>query len=295
MKGKLAFMKSRKKENKEVIIESKASRTVKVFFSVILFIYTLLTIFVLISTLINSFKTRTNLLTDIFGWPEQFTLDAYKEIFEKDNFFRYFFNSMLITAGGTFGNLVLASLTAYGLARFEFKGKKMLSTYFMFGMMFPIQVSILPLFIILRKLSLLNTLPGIILVYASGISLSVMILQKFFRTIPKALDEAARIDGAGEFRIFYQIVLPLCKPVLFTIVLTTAVGKWNDFYVPMVLLGKEKVRTLPLAIYYYLSDFTAHMNVSFAAVVISLAPIIILYFLFSDKLVEGIAGGAVKE
>lgn len=288
-------MKSRKKENKEVIIESKASRTVKVFFSVILFIYTLLTIFVLISTLINSFKTRTNLLTDIFGWPEQFTLDAYKEIFEKDNFFRYFFNSMLITVGGTFGNLVLASLTAYGLARFEFKGKKMLSTYFMFGMMFPIQVSILPLFIILRKLSLLNTLPGIILVYASGISLSVMILQKFFRTIPKALDEAARIDGAGEFRIFYQIVLPLCKPVLFTIVLTTAVGKWNDFYVPMVLLGKEKVRTLPLAIYYYLSDFTAHMNVSFAAVVISLAPIIILYFLFSDKLVEGIAGGAVKE
>lgn len=290
---KYAFMKP--KENKEVIIESKKSKTVKLIFSVILFLYTLLTIFVLASTLMNSFKTRTNLLTDMFGWPEQFSMDSYIEIFKKDNFIRYFFNSIFVTAGGTLGSLALAALTAYGLARFEFKGKNTLSTYFMFGMMFPIQVSILPLFIILRKLSLLNTLLGIILVYASGISLSVMILQKFFKTIPKALDEAARIDGAGELRIFYQIVLPLCKPVLFTILLTTAVGKWNDFYVPMVLLGKENVRTLPLAIYYYLSDFTAHLNVSFAAVVISLAPIIVLYFLFSDKLVEGIAGGAVKE
>ena len=98
--------------------------------------------------------------------------------------------------------------------------------------MFPIQVSVLPLFIILKKLSLLNKLPGMILVYASGISLSVYIFQKFFRTVPTALDESARLDGASELRIFAQIILPLCKPVISTVALITAIGEWNDFYMP---------------------------------------------------------------
>ena len=160
--------------------------------------------------------------------------------------------------------------------------------------MFPIQVSVLPLFIILKKLSLLNKLPGMILVYASGISLSVYIFQKFFRTVPTALDESARLDGASEFRIFAQIILPLCKPVISTVALITAVGEWNDFYMPMVLLGGKSVRTLPLAIYNYLNEFIKYMNVSFAAVMITLIPIIVIYFLFSNQLVEGITGGAVK-
>ena len=266
---------AKKGKNKEII--SGTSRLIRWIFSILLLLFTSITIFVLISTLLNSFS-----------------LDSYVEIFKKDHFGRYFLNSIILTACGTTGCVLLAALTAFGIARYEFKGKPLLTSYFLFGMMFPIQVSVLPLFIILKKLALLNKLPGMILVYASGISLSVYIFQKFFRTVPMALDESARLDGASEFRIFAQIILPLCKPVISTVALITAVGEWNDFYMPMVLLGGKNVRTLPLAIYNYLNEFIKYMNVSFAAVMITLIPIIIIYFLFSNQLVEGITGGAVK-
>ena len=283
---------ARKGKNKEII--STTSRLVRWFFSILLLIFTSITIFVLLSTLLNSFKTKTNILNDTFGWPQAFSLDSYVEIFTKDKFGKYFFNSIILTGCGTTGCVLLAALTAFGIARYEFKGKPFLTSYFLFGMMFPIQVSVLPLFIILKKLSLLNKLPGMILVYASGISLSVYIFQKFFRTVPTALDESARLDGASELRIFAQIILPLCKPVISTVALITAIGEWNDFYMPMVLLGGKNVRTLPLAIYNYLNEFIKYMNVSFAAVMITLVPIIVIYFLFSNQLVEGITGGAVE-
>ena len=242
---------AKKGKNKEII--SGTSRLIRWIFSILLLLFTSITIFVLISTLLNSFKTKANILNDTFGWPQSFSLDSYVEIFKKDHFGRYFLNSIILTACGTTGCVLLAALTAFGIARYEFKGKPLLTSYFLFGMMFPIQVSVLPLFIILKKLALLNKLPGMILVYASGISLSVYIFQKFFRTVPMALDESARLDGASEFRIFAQIILPLCKPVISTVALITAVGEWNDFYMPMVLLGGKNVRTLPLAIYNYLN------------------------------------------
>lgn len=160
--------------------------------------------------------------------------------------------------------------------------------------MVPVQVSILPLFLILRKLGLLNNILGLVLVYISGISMACFIFQKFFRTIPVALEESARIDGAGDFKIFFKIIVPLCKPVIMTVALITAIGEWNDFYMPMILLGKKASHTLTLVIYQYVGQFTRYMGESMAAVVIALIPIIILYFAFSSQIVEGITGGAVK-
>lgn len=275
-------------------IVSPAGKNVRRIFSGILFFYTLVTIFVLICTLINSFKTKSDLISNLFGWPKAFSLENYKEVLFSDNFLLYFKNSLLLTGCGTFLCIALASMVAYGIARYSFKGKSFLTSYFLIGMMFPIQVSVLPLFLILKKLDMLNTLRGMILIYGAGMSLPVYIFQKFFRTIPSSLEESARLDGAGEFTIFLRIMLPLCKPVIFTIGLITAVGQWNDFYMPMVFLGNKSSRTLTLAIYKYLSQFLRNMNVSFAAVVITLLPIIVLYCLFSKQIVEGLVGGAVK-
>ena len=275
-------------------IISPTGKVVRRGFSVILFIYTLTTIFVLACTLMNSFKTKSDLISNLFGWPKVFTLDTYKEVLFTDNFFLYFKNSLVLTGIGTLSCIFLASMVAYGIARYNFKGKGFLTSYFLVGMMFPIQVSVLPLFLLLKKLGLINTLGGMVFIYAAGMSLPVYIFQKFFRTIPVSLEESARLDGAGEFMIFRKIVLPICKPVLFTIGLITAVGQWNDFYMPMVFLGKKSTRTLTLAIYKYLSQFLRNMNVSFAAVVITLLPVIILYCLFSKQIVEGLVGGAVK-
>lgn len=261
--------------------------------SIILILYSLITVFVIGVTILDSLKTPADLVTNFVGLPKAISFDSYKAVLKGD-FVRYFFNSVILTACGTVGCMLLSSMTAYGIARYEFKGKAFLSSYFLIGMMVPIQVSILPLFLILRKIGLLNNLIGMILVYVSGISMSCLIFQKFFRTIPKALEESARLDGCHDLTVFFRIILPICKPVLFTMALITAIGQWNDFYMPMVLLGDKKATTLTLAIFRYIGQFTRYMSESMAAVIITLIPIIVIYFLFSSQIVEGLTGGAVK-
>lgn len=282
----------KRKTNKQII--SPAGKAVRRIFSVILIIYTCITIFVLGFTFINSLKTKSDLITNMFGLPKNISFDSFVQVLTQDNFLNYLKNSVVLTVCGTFFCIFLAAMAAYGISRYQFKNKSLMTAFFLVGMMFPIQVLVLPLFIILKKFALINTLRGMILIYAAGMSLPVYIFQKFFRTLPVSLEESARLDGAGDFKIFLRIILPICKPVIFTVSLITAVGQWNDFYMPMVILGKKSTMTLTLAIYKYLSEFLKNMNVSFAAVVITLIPIVIVYCMFSTQIVEGLTGGAVK-
>lgn len=282
------------KRKKSGEILSPAAKTIRWIFTIVLIIYTSFTIFVLGITVMDSLKLQGDLVTNFVGIPKALTLENYSTVLMEADLLVYLRNSVIATVGGTLGCLLLAGLTGYGISRFEFKGKGILSSYFLVGMMVPVQVSILPLFLILRKLGLLNHILGLVLVYISGISMACFIFQKFFRTIPVALEESARIDGAGDFKIFFKIIVPLCKPVIMTVALITAIGEWNDFYMPMILLGKKASHTLTLVIYQYVGQFTRYMGESMAAVVIALVPIIILYFGFSSQIVEGITGGAVK-
>ena len=245
--------------------------------------------------MLNSFKQKAELVTNLFGWPHKFVLDSYKTVFADGSIFRNFGNSLLLTLGGTALCVFLASMVAYGISRYDFKGKGALTAYFLIGMMVPMQVTVLPLFLIFQKLHLLNTLTGMILLYGSGISLSMFIFSRFFKTISKALEESAKLDGANDFTIYTRIILPVCKPVIFTVALIVSVGYWNDFYLPMILLSKKAKYTLTLVIFNYLGQFVKRMDVSFAAVVITLVPVILLYCFFSNQMVEGITGGAVKE
>lgn len=273
---------------------STSGKVIRWTISVILILYTLITLFVIGVTMIDSLKTQGDLVSNFVGIPKALSIENYKAVLLKNNFLVYFKNSFILTACGTLGCIILSSMAAYGIARYEFRGKTILSSYFMIGMMVPVQVSILPLFLILRNLGLLNNLAGVILVYISGISMSCLIFQKFFRTIPKALEESARLDGCHDLTVFFKIILPICKPVLFTMALITAIGQWNDFYMPMVLLGNKNVTTLTLAIYRYIGQFTRYMGESMSAVIITLIPVVIIYFLFSSQIVEGLTGGAVK-
>lgn len=262
--------------------------------SIVLILYSCITIFVVAATFMNSLKTKTDLVTNFVGFPKVVTAANYLSVIKEDHFLLYFKNSLVLTACGTVGCIILSAMVAYGIARYEFKGKSLLSSYFMIGMMVPIQVSVLPLFIILRQIGLLNKLIGLILVYMAGISMSCLVFQKFFRTIPAALEESARLDGCSDLRTFFTIILPITKPVIFSMALITAIGEWNDFYLPMILLGNKNVKTLTLAIYQYLGQFTKYMSESMAAVIITLIPIVIVYFAFSSQIVEGLTGGAVK-
>lgn len=288
-------MKKSREEHGGKAVFSTQQKIVRGIISAVLILYTCITIFVILTTFMDSVKTRGDLMSNFTGFPKTFSWDNYKTVLLEDNFLLYFRNSAILTLFGTGGCILLSSMAAYGIARYEFKGKNLLTSYFLIGMMVPVQVSVLPLFLILKKIHLLNTLPGMILIYASGISMSCIVFQKYFVGIPRALEESARIDGCSDMRIFFQIILPISKPVIFTMALITAVGEWNDFYMPMVLLGSKKTTTLTLAIYRYLGQFTKYMGQSMAGVIITLIPVIVIYFLFSNQIVAGLTGGAVKE
>ncbi len=276
-------------------IRSTSSQMIRGLFSVVLLITSSITIFVLISTLFNSFKTKSDLISNTFGFPKKFSLGNYISVLTEDKFGKYFFNSIVLTLGSLFLLILLSSMVAYGISRYKFKMRGFVQSYFMLGLMFPIQLSILPLFIILRTLGLLNSLPGLMLLYGAGMSFPVFVFTKFFATLPVSLEESARLDGANEFIIYTKIMMPICKPVLSTIALINFVSIWNDFYMPLVFLGKANVRTLTLGVYKYMENFLKSWNFAFAAVIITLIPVIIMYFLFSNQIVAGLSGGAVKE
>lgn len=283
------------KKRKHSIDESRAARIGKRIASVFLCLYTLIAVGLIGNTILSSVKTKPDLLYNTWGFPKTFTLDHYKFLLTEEHFFRYFFNSTALVCMGLLLVLITSSMVAYALSRFEFKGRSFLQTYFLIGLMFPIQLGILPLFIIFTRLHLNNTLPGLALLYAANISFPVFVFSKFFRGIPSSLSESARIDGAGELSVFVRIILPLSKPVIFTIGLIIFVEIWNDFFMPLVFLTKTNVRTLTLLIYTYMSDFLRNWDLVFAGTTLALLPVLVVYFLFSDQIVAGLTGGAVKE
>lgn len=263
--------------------------------SVILILYTFISLYLLLSTLMNSFKTKKDLINNTLGFPKSFTLDNFKRLLLEEGYLRYFSNSIILVMMGLFLLILCASLAAYGIAQYNFKGKGLLQTYFMVGLMFPIQLGILPLFIMLTRAHLNNTLFGLALVYAANLSFPLFVFTNFFKSLPPAVIESARIDGASEFKIFARIVFPIAKPVFFTMGIINFVSIWNDFFLPLVFLTKKSVRTLTLSIYSYTCNFLQNWSVIFAAVTVALIPIIVIYFVFSNQIVAGLTGGSVKE
>jgi raffinose/stachyose/melibiose transport system permease protein len=277
------------------ITDTRASRVVKNFFSVLLLLYSLIAVALILITVLSSFKTKSDLVNNTLGFPQSFTLDNYEQVLLKDKFWVYFINSTVLAVGGVALLLFISSMAGYGLSKFRFKGRSGLRTYFLMGLMFPIQLGILPLFVMLRTLDLTNNLFGLILLYAANMSFAVFVFSNFLRTVPDALIECARIDGASEFRIYRKIILPMSRPVLSTVGLISFVTMWNDFYMPLVFLTKENVRTLTLGVYRYMNNFLENWHLVFAAVTVALVPVIVVFFLFSNQIIAGLTGGAVKE
>lgn len=206
-------------------------------FSVSVAIYCLIVVFLLAVTLLASFKTKSDLVYNTLGIPKVFTLDSYITVIKEDRFYRNFINSIIITALSIVSIAVVASLTAYGLSRYKFRFSEAMQTYFLLGLMFPIQLGILPIFIMLRSLNLINNYLGMVLLYTANLSFPVFVLSMFFKTLPVSLHESAKIDGAGEFAIYYKIMLPLTRPIMATIALLSFINIWNDFFMPLVFLS----------------------------------------------------------
>jgi raffinose/stachyose/melibiose transport system permease protein len=249
----------------------------------------------LLTAAVNGFKSNADLLLRPFGLPRVWVWENYASVLSNDAFWRQMFNSTLVMAGTAVGVVTLASMAAFVFARMQFRGRELLFNFFTLGLLFPLAVAILPLYITLRQANLVDSLWGIILPQvAFGLPGNILILRGFFTTIPRELDEAAAIDGCSPAGYFVRILLPLMRPALAAVAVLTMVLSWNNFFLPLLVLNSEQLYTLPLGIQQFQGQFGTDWGRVLAFVTLALIPTIGFYLLAERQIVAGLTAGAVK-
>ncbi|MFC0561570.1 carbohydrate ABC transporter permease [Halalkalibacter alkalisediminis] len=222
--------------------------------------------------------------------------DNYVEVWTGYNFYRYFLNSILVAGVAMVGGLLLGAMSAYAFVRFEFPFKEFIFRSFLFTMMIPLVLAIVPQFTVINSLGLVNTYLGLWLIYiGGGVVGSTFFLRGFFETIPKDLEESILIDGGGNWRIFWHIYLPLSKPALGTMAIFAFSGTWDEYFVALTIIKDEAMRTLPIALMMFQGQHASNWSLVFAASIIAILPVIVIYIIFQKKFVKGgESEGAVK-
>jgi len=226
--------------------------------------------------------------------PENPTLQNFVEVFERIPFVRYYLNTIFVTVIPTIVTVSTATLAGFGFAKYKFWGDKVLFWLILATMMIPYPVTIVPLYIMAFKAGLVDTYAGLIVVGLSS-AFGIFLMRQFILNIPDDLLDAARIDGCSEFRIFFQIILPLTKPALVTLTLFTFTGHWNSYIWPLMIVSSDKLKTLSLAIPMFQGQYVYNPNLVFAASLMSLLPTIILFIFGQRYFVEGITLSGIKE
>ncbi len=258
-------------------------------------IVALIVLIPLVATVINGFKSNADLLLNPFGPPRSWQLENYASVLRSEGFWRQLWNSTFIMVATALGVLVLASMAAFVFARMQFRGRELLFNFFMLGLLFPMAVAILPLYITLRQVNLVDSHWGVILPQvAFGLPTNILILRGFFATIPRELDEAAAIDGCTQVGYFVRILLPLMRPALAAVAVLTMVVSWNNFFLPLLVLNSEELYTLPLGIMQFQGQFGTDWGRVLAFVSLALLPTIGFYLLAERQIITGLTAGAVK-
>ena len=262
---------------------------------IVLISYAILIILPLINMFISSLKSSREIFMAPYSLPKTLRVENYLKVWGTGRFGRYFFNSMIVT-GTTIGlTLLFGSMAAFGIARYRYKLNVLIYLLFLSGIMLPLKAAIIPLFLLLKKLGLLNTLLSLILVYtAMSLPSTVFILSGFMRGLPWDLDDAARIDGCNDFQIYWRIILPLTRQALVIVTIYNAIPVWNDFFFPLVFIQNDNLKTLPLGMTVFFGQYQTNWGLLFSALSIAIIPITILYMLLSKQFVQGLTAGAVK-
>jgi raffinose/stachyose/melibiose transport system permease protein len=257
--------------------------------------YAMIAIGPLLLVLNNSFRQTRDIYATPLGLPTLEGLGNFATAWTRASFSTFFFNSVLVTAGALILGVGSATLAGYALGRFRFPGRQALSALFLAGMLLPIQLGVVPIFYLLQSMRLVDTHLGLILVYAAHtLPISILLLSVFFRQLPDELEEAARLDGAGRFRIFFSVMLPLVRPALATVIVVQCAPIWNDFFYPLVLLRSSENYTLPVGLTAFMGQYQSDYGALFAALVIVSAPIILLFVLATRHVVAGLTAGVGK-
>ena len=226
--------------------------------------------------------------------PQNPTLENYAELFDRLNFLRFFFNSSVVAAAVTAGNVIFCSMLGYALAKLRFPGKRILFAVVLGTLMVPSIVTFMPLFVLVANLNLVNTHAGLILPFLAG-AFGVFLMRQFIGGIPDELLDAARVDGAGEHYIFWRIVMPLCGPAIATLAILTFLGSWNSFLWPLVVANTEDMYTLPVAIALFATgQQETNVALLMAGSVVVILPVLIVFILLQRYFTQGIAMTGIK-
>jgi len=261
-----------------------------------LIILTLISIFPLVWIIISSLKGKGELTGNPTAfWPETWTFDYYAHVINDLKFFVNIRNSVIISLVTTLIAITVAALAAYGIVRFFKRLGSAMSKVLVTTYIFPPILLAIPYSVVMGKLGLINTRIGLVIVYLSfSVPYAVWLLTGFFRTVPLEIEEAARIDGAGELKIYSQIVFPMCKPGLATLVVFTFNFMWNDYMAPMIYLTSDKLRTIQIGLASFRTQYGSEYGLIMAGTVCALIPMLLIFIVGQKYLVEGIAFSGLK-
>ena len=227
--------------------------------------------------------------------PQSPSLDAFRQIFREHPLLTYFMNSVKLTVISTIASLLLATLGAYGASRYDFKGKKLFLSFLLVTQMFPSVMMIIPYYNVLNQMGLLGTHEGLLVLYSvGGVPFATWIMKGFYDTIPRELDEAARIDGCSAIRIFWQVVTPLAIPGVMSALIYTALNHWNEYQLAMTTIQDTALKTLPVGIAQLDTEYSITWNTVMAGSLVATLPLLILYIFAQRYFIDSLTAGAVK-
>ena len=267
----------------------------KSFFRAVL-IFNAVIILIPVLFLFNSSLRETN---DFARTPFKLATDPYwanfSSVWQDGDFAIYLKNSIIVTGGSLILILICALGAGFVLGRYEFRGHSFIMAFVLSGMLVPAKLAILPLFIQLKWMHLLNSHIGLILVYAAGaLPAAIFIMSGFFRSLPADLDSAARIDGASEFQLLRRILVPLVRPGMSIVAIYSAIPIWNDFFLPLVFLQDPEKKTIMQGLTIFFGQYSSQWGVLFAGLTMAALPLIVLYLVLSEQFIKGLTAGAVK-
>lgn len=264
----------------------------------VLILYSMFNVFSFLWLFSSSLKgTQEMFSSSPWAVPKELVWSNYIDAWNIGNIGNYLLNSIYVTSIATFGTLFIASMAAYILGRVKFRMSNIILTFFLVAMMLPPFMIVIPLFNLLEKMSLLNSLNGLILVYITmQLPLNIFILTSFYKTIPSSMEEAAAMDGASPAKTFFKIMMPLTIPAIVACGVINVIVFWNEFLFALIFLSDKKVFTLSIGIFNLsqTADYSSNWGVLFAGMIISIFPVIILFLFFQRQFTNGISQGSVK-
>ncbi|MFD2613636.1 carbohydrate ABC transporter permease [Paenibacillus gansuensis] len=263
----------------------------------LLLVFSLATLLPLLWVFLTSLKERKELVRNgPLAWPQVWNWHNYEKAWTAGHFSVYFKNSVFIAAATVIIVLLTVLLASYALSYLQFFGKAFWSYLVMAGLLIPFDLIMIPMFFDLKLVGLLNTRWAVILPQiALSIPFSVFLMRGFMKGMPDSLLEAARIDGAGEFRILFAVVTPIVKPAVISLLIFTLIGSWNNFMLPTIMISDDRLRTVPLGLNAFKTKFTTDITLTSAGAMMIALPVIAVYLVFQRRLIDGLIIGAVKQ